>query len=50
VPGERGVSKRLMVFSRQAHVMSIRKRRDLRRDVTECRLREDLIGDFPKIA
>jgi hypothetical protein len=26
------------------------ERRDLRRDVTEHRLREDLIGDLPKLA
>jgi hypothetical protein len=49
-PGEREFSKGFEVFSRRAPATMAKRCRDLQRDITERRLWEDLIGDFPKIA
>jgi hypothetical protein len=49
-PDEREFSKGFVVFSRRAPAMMAKRHRKLWRDITGRRLREDLIGDFPKIA
>jgi hypothetical protein len=40
----------LKVFSQQAHVMTTKRRCDLRCDIMKRWLRGDLIGDFLEIA
>jgi endonuclease I len=46
----RGRLQKFKVFTHKRTCWRRGMRRDLRRDVTKRRLREDLVGDLPKLA